>query len=116
MRRNKLAIDRHLDITCDGCGTYCDLDPIAIISRYTIPNTIKDPKKISELTYFWLCVDCGENGDKPEDFFIKDYFTEDELYLCQHCGKFMSEEELDELEDVTAETCLTCLASTENKE
>ena len=101
-------LNRHQEITCDGCDAYCDLDPIAIIGTHPIPDTIKDPKKITEINFFWLCGDCAEGGSTPEDFFTKDYFTEDELFCCEYCGKFMTEDELDGLGDVETTTCSTC--------
>jgi hypothetical protein len=100
-------IDHHFDISCDSCSTYFDGDPIAILARTpNIPKGIHDPAKIKELTYFWLCRDCREDIKGVEDFFTKDYFTEDELYLCQHCQAFIPEDVREEYDDT--ETCLTC--------
>jgi phage terminase large subunit GpA-like protein len=101
-------IDAHYDISCDSCGGYYDGDPIGILARTpNIPKGIHDPAKMKELMYFWLCRECKEdypNGAK--DFFTASYFTDDELYLCNHCEAFIPEEVRDEFEDT--EVCLTC--------
>jgi hypothetical protein len=103
-----MAINRYHEMTCDGCDAYCDLDPISIVGNTTIPATIKDPKKIKELTYFWLCGDCSEFSPTAKDFFVDSYFTEDELFCCERCDKFIPEDELDGLGDVETLVCGTC--------
>lgn len=101
-------IDTHYEISCDSCCGYYDGDPIGILGR--TPKSIKgihDPEKIKELTYFWLCQDCKPDyPNGPMDYFSKSYFTDDELYLCQHCQAFIPEDVRDEFDDT--ETCLTC--------
>jgi hypothetical protein len=103
-------IDRHFDISCDSCSTYCDTDPldISVIGKTpTIPSTVHSPAKIKELTYFWLCQDC--KPDLPNgatDFFIESYFTEDEYQLCTYCKAYIPDEVLEEYDDT--EVCLTC--------
>jgi hypothetical protein len=96
------------DLTCDSCGSYCDLDPIEVFDQNgAIPDTVKDPEKIQILTNFWLCGDCAEGyPEGAKDFFIKEYFTEDILYLCNHCNEFIPEDVRDEYDDT--EVCLTC--------
>lgn len=100
-------LTRYKDLACDGCSTAYDGDPISVINTTPIPNTVRDPKKIQELTYFCLCATC-----KPEykygakSFFIPDYFTEDELYCCIYCDNFIPEDVRDEYDDT--EVCLTC--------
>lgn len=101
-------LTRHLDLVCDSCCVPCDLDPIGLVGRYDIPSTIKDPAKIKELTYFWVCNECAKDIKTPQDYFTKEYFTEDELFCCENCGKFMSEDELDGLGDVETTICSTC--------
>ena len=101
-------IDTHYDISCDSCCSHYDGDPIGILAR--TPKSIKgiyDPEKIKELTYFWLCRDCkADYPNGPKDYFTASYFTDDELYLCNHCEAFIPEEVRDEFEDT--EVCLTC--------
>jgi hypothetical protein len=111
-----MAINRYHEMTCDGCDTYCDLDPIEIIGNASIPDTIKDPKKIKELTYFWLCGDCAEFSPTPQEFFVSSYFTEDELFCCERCDKFIPEDELDGLGDVETTICSTCEPQLEESE
>jgi hypothetical protein len=72
------------DINCDGCSAWFDGDPINLIG--TNPTYgVTDPKKVEELTYFWLCGDCAEaypNGAK--DFFVPEYFVD--IPMCAECG------------------------------
>ena len=110
-----MAIDRYLDISCDSCSAHNDGDPIAVIGQMpSIPETVHDPAKIKELTYFWLCRDCRQDIKGAEDFFTKDYFTEDSLYLCIYCQGFIPEDVRDEYDDT--EVCLTCSPRTEEVE
>jgi len=89
----------HGDFTCDSCGSWCDLDPVALLGKTPELYGLTDPAKVQELTYFWLCGDCSPdypNGAK--DFFTEDYFeivplcargcgeeVESENYVCDYC-------------------------------
>jgi hypothetical protein len=75
----------HGDYNCDSCGTWCDLDPVALLGRTPELYGLEDPAKVQELIYFWLCGDCSPdypNGAK--DFFTEDYFEIEEPY-CSSC-------------------------------
>lgn len=75
----------HGDYNCDSCGTWCDLDPVALLGRTPELYGLEDPTKVLELTHFWLCGDCSPdypNGAK--DFFTEDYFEIEEPY-CSSC-------------------------------
>jgi hypothetical protein len=90
----------HGDFTCDGCGVWCDLDPVALLGRTPELFGLTDPAKVKELTYFWLCGDCSpEYPEGAKDFFVADYFVESEPY-CSIC----------EVEDVAeqGQTCAYC--------
>ena len=106
------------EITCDGCSTYFDGDPIDLVSNNTelsVMEGIHDPEKVRTLSYFWLCRDCAEGyPDGAKDFFIKEYFTEDEDFLCIHCKSFIDEDTRDEFDDT--EVCLTCSPRIEENE
>lgn len=76
---------KHGDFTCDSCGVWCDLDPVALLTRTPELYGLIDPAKVQELTYFWLCGDCSAdypNGAK--DYFVADYFEIEEPY-CSSC-------------------------------
>lgn len=96
------------DLTCDGCSTYCDLDPLEVLEmNKSIPDSVRDPNKIRTLVNFWLCAECSPAYPTGfMEFFVKDYFTEDELYLCNYCQGFIPEDVRDEFDDT--EVCLEC--------
>jgi hypothetical protein len=76
---------QHGDLACDGCGVWCDLDPVALLGRTPELYGLTDPAKVRELTYFWLCRDCSpEYPDGARDFFVESYFVADEPY-CSEC-------------------------------
>jgi hypothetical protein len=104
------------ELTCEGCSTYCDLDPLEVIEQNgAIPDTVHDPEKVKTLMNFWLCKDCAEGyPEGAKDFFIKEYFTEDEDFLCIHCKAFIDEDTRDEFDDT--EVCLTCSPRIEESE
>jgi hypothetical protein len=111
-----MAMSRYGDTSCDGCSVYFDGDPIELVeTNAKIPEGIKDPAKARELTWFWLCGDCKEGYPNGAiDFFTKDYFTEDDLYLCIYCQEFIPEDVRDEFDDT--DVCLTCSPRTEEVE
>lgn len=102
-----MAKDRYGDLNCDGCSVYFDGDPIELITSTKLYG-VTDPKKVAELTFFWLCGDCAEgypNGAK--DFFIPEYF--EEIPMCENCEDEEVEQKgyfcdycasLDELEEI----------------
>lgn len=99
-------LTRYHDYECDSCGSPNDGDPISIIGTQRTYG-VKDPNKIKMLSEFWLCPNC--KTDYPlgaADFFTPEFFTEDELFCCVHCGNFIPEEVRDEYDDT--EVCLTC--------
>lgn len=103
-----MSMSKYGDISCDGCSAHYDGDPIELVdTNAVIPETVKNPEKVRELTWFWLCGDCKEgypNG--ATDFFIEDYFTEDDGYLCIYCNAYIPEDVRDEYDDT--EVCLSC--------
>lgn len=101
-------LTKHYEVVCDSCGCLDDGDPIdnEFWSAKNIDG-VKDPVKLKTLQNFWLCSDCHTEYPKgATDFFTAEFFTEDELYCCVHCGNFIPEEVLDEYGDT--EVCLTC--------
>jgi hypothetical protein len=104
------------DLTCDSCSTYCDLDPLEVIeANEPIPDSVRDPNKIRALINFWLCGDCLPDYPKKfMEFFVADYFTEDELYLCDYCKTYIPEDVREEFDDT--DVCLTCSPRTEEVE
>lgn len=89
----------HGDFTCDGCGVWCDLDPVALVGQADTYG-VTDPVKVRELTYFWLCGDCSpEYPAGAKDFFVESYFVP-EIPYCVEC----------ESEDVPewGQTCSYC--------
>lgn len=97
-------------INCDGCSVAFDGDPM---DRIGINDELAgkvsfDPKKVEEITWFWLCGECEPfYPEGPKDFFIPEYW--DNIPVCAECG-------FDDVEEIghVCDYCQSLLESAEN--